>query len=147
MNALVNNSLARGRKISDDPGLNASSSNGTAETVGTVNDFGGDVPFDSEISHFLETSNLNMAPQEEGTPVTVKTIDPSSTIISTPAPIGAAAVPSVPLTEITIAEGGSAEIDGPGAQSVSFVGTTGTLKIDHSLEFGGQISGFAGSDA
>ncbi|HZT35569.1 MAG TPA: hypothetical protein VFA15_06595, partial [Nitrososphaera sp.] len=67
MNAPVNNSLVRGRKISDDPGLNASPSNGTAETVETVNEFGGDVPFDSEINHLLETSNFNMALQEERT--------------------------------------------------------------------------------
>src|SRR5581483_3787458 len=44
-------------------------------------------------------------------------------------------------------EGGNAEIVGPGTQSVTFSGSTGTLKIDQSLAFGGQISGLSGSDA
>ena len=48
---------------------------------------------------------------------------------------------------VTIAEGGSAEIDGPGTQLVTFTGVTGTLTIDHALAFSGQISGLAGADA
>ena len=48
---------------------------------------------------------------------------------------------------VTIAEGGSAEIDGPGTQLVTFTGVTGTLRIDHALGFSGQISGLAGADA
>ena len=48
---------------------------------------------------------------------------------------------------VTIAEGGSAEIDGAGTQSVTFAGITGTLRIDHALGFSGQISGLAGADA
>jgi hypothetical protein len=48
---------------------------------------------------------------------------------------------------VVVAEGVSVEIAGPGTQSVSFTGTTGTLKIDHSLAFTGQIAGLAGADA
>jgi hypothetical protein len=48
---------------------------------------------------------------------------------------------------VTVGDGGTVEIDGTSAQSVTFTGTTGTLKIDHSLAFAGQISGLAGSDA
>jgi hypothetical protein len=48
---------------------------------------------------------------------------------------------------VVIAEGATAEIKGPGTQSVTFTGKTGTLEIDHSLAFTGQISGLAGSDA
>ena len=48
---------------------------------------------------------------------------------------------------MTIAEGASAEIAGASAQSVAFEGTTGTLKLDASLAFTGEISGLAGSDA
>jgi hypothetical protein len=48
---------------------------------------------------------------------------------------------------VTIADGGSAEIDGAGTQSVTFTGATGTLTIDHSLAFTGAITGLAGTDA
>jgi len=34
---------------------------------------------------------------------------------------------------VTVAEGASVEIAGDSAQSVTFTGTTGTLKLDHSL--------------
>ena len=47
----------------------------------------------------------------------------------------------------TIANGATVEIDGSSAQSVTFTGTTGTLKVDDSLAFTGQISGLTGSDA
>jgi len=50
-------------------------------------------------------------------------------------------------SSITVADGGTAEISGTTAQPVSFTGTTGTLMIDHSLAYTGQISGLAGSDA
>ena len=48
---------------------------------------------------------------------------------------------------VTVAEGASVDIAGVSAQSVIFAGTTGTLKLDHSLAFTGEISGLAGSDA
>ena len=48
---------------------------------------------------------------------------------------------------VTIAEGASVEIAGVSAQSVIFSSTTGTLKLDDSLAFTGQVSGLAGSDA
>ena len=41
----------------------------------------------------------------------------------------------------------ASRFNGASAQSVTFTGTTGTLKLDHSLAFTGQISGLAGSDA
>src|SRR6202022_3392819 len=44
-------------------------------------------------------------------------------------------------------DGANVEISGLNAQSVTFTGTTGTLKLDHSLAFTGQITGLAGSDA
>src|SRR5436305_1691159 len=47
---------------------------------------------------------------------------------------------SAPLpSSITIAEGATAEISGPGTQNVNFTGTTGTLTIDHSLAFTGHV--------
>ena len=48
---------------------------------------------------------------------------------------------------ITVADGATAEIDGVSAQSVTFTGTTGTLKLDDAVAFAGQVSGLAGSDA
>jgi hypothetical protein len=48
---------------------------------------------------------------------------------------------------ITIANGATAEINGISDQSVNFTDTTGTLKLDQSLVFSGQVSGLAGSDA
>jgi hypothetical protein len=66
----------------------------------------------------------------------------SSSVSALVPPMADAAAPAV-----TIAEGASAEIAGASAQAVTFTGTTGTLKLDQSLSFTGQISGLAGSDA
>src|SRR5262249_24612976 len=60
----------------------------------------------------------------------------------TPARTPVASAPAV-----TITEGATAEIDGGSSQSVTFTGATGTLKLDDSLAFVGQISGLTGSDA
>src|ERR1700722_2996542 len=54
---------------------------------------------------------------------------------------------NVTAPAVTIAEGTSVEIAGVSAQSVTFTGTTGTLKLDDSLAFTGEVSGLAGSDA
>ena len=48
---------------------------------------------------------------------------------------------------IEVAGGATVEIDGLSAQSVSFTGTTGTLKLDDAADFTGQVSGLRGSDA
>src|SRR5262249_50849815 len=48
---------------------------------------------------------------------------------------------------VTVAYGANIEIGGAGTQSVTFVGAAGTLKIDNSVAFTGQVSGFTGSDA
>jgi hypothetical protein len=48
---------------------------------------------------------------------------------------------------VTVADGASVEISGVSAQSVTFTGTTGTLKLDNALAFTGEVSGLAGSDA
>src|ERR1700676_4660354 len=77
---------------------------------------------------------------------------PTNTATTATTPAGNAAAPSALLdantaAAVTIADGGSAEIDGISPKSVTFTGTTGTLKIDHSLAYTGQVSGLAGSDA
>ena len=49
---------------------------------------------------------------------------------------------------VMVAEGATvAEIDGASAQSVSFAGTTGTLKLGDAFAFTGQVSGLAEADA
>src|SRR5262249_39911801 len=48
---------------------------------------------------------------------------------------------------LTIADGGTGEIGGASAQGVLFTGTTGTLVLDNSVAYAGQISGLTGSDA
>ena len=55
------------------------------------------------------------------------------------------AVDAAPL--IVVDEGATVEIDGASAQSVSFAGTTGTLKLGDALAFTGQVSGLAEADA
>ena len=48
---------------------------------------------------------------------------------------------------VTIANGATVEIDGPSGQSVTFAGTTGTLKLQDAVLFTGLISGLSGADA
>src|SRR5208283_4971498 len=48
---------------------------------------------------------------------------------------------------VTIANGTTVAIDGSSAQSVTFAGTTGTLKLQDAVLFTGVISGLAGADA
>ena len=48
---------------------------------------------------------------------------------------------------VTVTDGATAEIPGASAQSVTFTGTIGTLKLDDALAFTGQISGLTGSDS
>ena len=48
---------------------------------------------------------------------------------------------------ITVADGATVEIHGVSAQSATFAGTTGTLKLDDALRYTGLVSGIAGSDA
>ena len=71
---------------------------------------------------------------------------PSSTALTvtvdTPASMTIGSAPA-----LTVADGATVEIDGASAQSVTFTGTTGTLKLDNSLAFTGQVSGLAGTDA
>ena len=52
-----------------------------------------------------------------------------------------------PAPAITVANGATVEIGGVSAQSVTFAGTTGTLKLDDAPAFTGQISGLTGTDA
>ena len=60
---------------------------------------------------------------------------------------GADAVDIADISPVTIANGGTAEIDGPSAQSVTFAGTTGTLKLEDPQAFTGLVSGLSGADA
>ena len=48
---------------------------------------------------------------------------------------------------MTVAPGATVDIVGPGTSSVTFSGSTGTLVVEDSRNFNGQISGVAGADA
>ncbi|MGJ4940716.1 beta strand repeat-containing protein [Bradyrhizobium sp. HKCCYLS1011] len=48
---------------------------------------------------------------------------------------------------VVVAEGATVEIPGGDSQAVTFSGTTGTLKIDHSITYTGEITGLSGLDA
>jgi hypothetical protein len=48
---------------------------------------------------------------------------------------------------VTIANGATVDIAGPSAQSVTFAGTTGTLRLEDPQAFTGVISGLTGADA
>ena len=83
-----------------------------------------------------------------------RTVANSAPVAATSAPTvdavhGSADKPNSSKTDssITIADGATAEIDGPSAQSVTFAGSTGTLKLEDAPAFKGQISGLAGADA
>src|SRR5664279_1876585 len=63
-------------------------------------------------------------------------------------PTGASAgAGSATDSAVTIASGATVEIDGPSAQSVTFAGTTGTLRLEDPQAFTGVISGLTGADA
>jgi hypothetical protein len=93
-----------------------------------VNFFGGTSPADTV------TASAGAAPGSDAT------VQPSFPGVAS-TPVNVEAAPTV-----TVAEGASVEIAGASAQSVTFTGTTGTLKLDHSLAFTGQITGLAGTD-
>ena len=73
-------------------------------------------------------------------------LDLNSSSLSDTADLSSFVNDGVGFSNVTITEGASVEIDGPGTQFVTFTGITGTLKIN-SLAFTGQISGLAGADA
>jgi hypothetical protein len=52
-----------------------------------------------------------------------------------------------PADPIVVPHGGTTDIPGPTSSTVTFAGATGTLVLDASQSFTGQISGFGGQDA
>jgi hypothetical protein len=72
---------------------------------------------------------------------------PINILPASPAANATSPVASSISSNITVAEAGTADVAGPGTQSVTFTGTTGTLTIDHSLAFTGVITGLSGADA
>lgn len=76
-------------------------------------------------------------------------IDPASAP-AIPAENGASTSTSSPSsngTPIVVGAGASVEITGTVSEPVDFASTTGTLKIDQSIDFTGQVFGLTGSDA
>ena len=50
------------------------------------------------------------------------------------------------VATVTISDGASLELPSGSSSNVQFAGKTGTLQLDNSQHFGGQISGFGGQD-
>ena len=141
---------ARGRRVSaDDSSTDNSVLSGNSDVNGVEHVFDGDGLPDLTQSDISAAWSFGTNTQQSGnqsfaaTPVdtSTETGTTSSTPDALPTLIG-----SFPST-VTIAADASAEIDGPRTQSVTFTGTTGSLTIEHSLAFTGQISGLAGADA
>ena len=82
-----------------------------------------------------------------GTTGTLKLEDAPSFTGSISRLAGADAVDTADISPVTIANGAAAVIDGPSAQSVTFAGTTGTLKLEDPQAFTGLVSGLSGADA
>ena len=143
------NSLARERPDPADSGeLAASVLSGTADANAELEVFDGDVLLGSAFSDAAGVWNFEVGPLGNGAHnFTVAINDLSSQTVTTSSTFNVTTASSDAISAVTIAGGGSAEIDGPGTQLVTFTGVTGTLRIDHALGFSGQISGLAGADA
>ena len=63
-----------------------------------------------------------------------------------PAATKSSTAPSSEPTAVNVAEGGEATIAGPGTNAVVFAGSSGTLVIQDSQAFQGEVSGLSGSD-
>jgi len=73
---------------------------------------------------------------------------PAGDSFTSEGPAGASAgAGSATDSPVTIANGATVDIAGPSAQSVTFAGTTGTLRLDDPQAFTGVISGLRGADA
>ena len=128
---------------------------GTAAAQSTVNLFDGDVLLGSAETDAAGVWTFTTDTLADGTySLTAAVIDSTgaTSVVSVPivVTVGAAAQSSITVNAgppVTVADGAAVEIDGASAQSVTFAGTTGTLKLDDAMAFTGQVSGLTGSDA
>jgi hypothetical protein len=65
--------------------------------------------------------------------------------LSAPPALGAPAQTPAPAS-VTVAAGATVDIAGPGTGSVTFLGSTGTLVVNDSVDFKGNVSGLSGAD-
>ena len=128
---------------------------GTAAAQSGANFFGHDVLLDS-VTPDAPNASIDIDELSAGHSHSFKAVGIDSTSAFHPlsASFGftgdAAAQPTVTASaapSLTVADGATEEIDGASAQSVTFAGTTGTLKLDNSVSFSGHISGLAEADA
>ncbi|MGZ5528971.1 MAG: Ig-like domain-containing protein, partial [Limisphaerales bacterium] len=141
----LNSFLNRGEILSDDVTdvIGSLASNEGAIENSIWNLSGGDAPLDSTQTDAAGVSNLTIGTSAGSaagsmTPATASSGDIGATL---------AALNFDTAPVVTVANGATVEIDGASAQSVTFAGTTGTLKIDDSQAFAGHVSGLTGSDA
>jgi hypothetical protein len=140
----LNSFLHRGEILSDgvtDVDTLASSEGAIANSIWNL--FEGDALLDSTQTDAAGVSNLTIDRSTGSAP------GPTTPAIASSGNTGAtlASLNVDTALAVTVANGATVEIDGASAQSVTFAGTTGTLKIDDSRAFAGQVSGLTGSDA
>jgi hypothetical protein len=94
------------------------------------------------------SSGIASRAYESGRPASAEESSPGRGLIGSDRPGQASAVPgSAADSTVTVANGATVAIDGATARSVTFTGTTGTLKLQNAMLFSGVISGLAGADA
>jgi len=127
---------------------------GTAAPQGVVSLFDGDVLLGSAETDAAGVWTFTTPSLTDGTYSFTASLDSSAKagIVSAPVVVTVDAATQSSITgnagpPVTVADGATVEIDGASGQSVTFAGTTGTLKLDDSLAFTGQVSGLTGSDA
>ncbi len=114
----------------------------TDTTTLTVHDSNGNVTETFKLAGDYSTSTWTVTDDNNGG---VDIVDPPASsghpltgmILNTPD--SAASEPTV------IADGASAEINGPSSETVTFTGATGSLVIDDPVDFTGHIAGFTGT--
>ena len=120
---------------------------GTSDANGTVDVFNGNVLLGTTLSDATGAWSFTLPTLLDGSYNFQVTTTTPDAVVTTSSVLNVSFASNTPDTEVIVADGGSVEIEGPNTPSVTFAGTTGTLKLDQSLAFTGQISGMAGSDA
>jgi hypothetical protein len=118
----------RANRVSDDLSSYVDALNESAVVDGAVS------PFDAAL--------VSSSPTFPGSTIGANASAPSEIPNITSTVLDAKNAPAV-----TIADGASVEIADASVQPVTFIGTTGTLKLDDSLAYTGLVTGLAGSDA
>jgi len=105
---------------------------------------------DNDVVETDETNNWNSVTFD----VTASSMTFNGTVSMTPmtpmtsssSMVGATDVPSSPSTSLAVAAGTTVEVSSAFDKQATFVGDTGTLKLDNSSSFAGTVAGMTGQD-